>query len=126
MHFFVDPMLRPLTPELYPGNFFEWSALLLFKIIFVQLFFCFAPMAFFLRLLPSIKHAAAACVGLGIFVSFLKISGLQIPVPAGFALAILAARGVSAALSVWFYVEGGILLSTAWIVCLELRHFATL
>ena len=98
----------------------------LFVAAFIQLFLCFAPMAFFLRLLQSPLYAATATVCLGILVTFFKLQGTPEPVPILTAAGIMGVRGVSMSLSVWFYWEGGILLALWWTLLLELRHLVVL
>lgn len=123
---FIDPVLRPLTPEVYPNTFREWGALALFDLGFVQLFLCFAPMAYFSRVSSNPLLAAAATVGLSLLVALLRLRGLPVSVPFTTAAAVLAVRGLSAACSVWSYREGGILLAAWWTLLLDLRHLAAL
>lgn len=126
MYAFLDPVLRPLTPEVYPGTIREWGATTLFAVAFVPLLLCFGPLAFCLRLLPSSSYAAYAAVSLGFVVAFLKLQGMPGPVSTAMAAGILAVRGASTALSVWFYWEGGILPALWWTLLLESRHLAEL
>ena len=126
MYAFLDPVLRPLTPEVYPGTLQQWGAATLFAVAFAPLFLCFGPAAFALRLLPSTAYAAYAVVSLGLVVAFMKLLGMPGPVSTPLAAGILAVRAVSTALSVRFYWEGGILLTLWWTLLLELRHLAAL
>ncbi|TBR23561.1 hypothetical protein EPO15_05740 [bacterium] len=124
MAVFLDPVLRPLTPQVYPTNLSEWVSMTLFTAAFAQLCLCFAPLAFALRLLPSAPHAAVAAVVWALSVTVLKFYGLPQPVGPLSSVAVLAARGASAAACVWFYWEGGLPLALWWTLLLELRHFA--
>lgn len=121
---FLDPVLRPLAPEVYPTTIQGWLAQAFFTTTFTQLCLCFAPLAFALRLLPTPPHAAVTAVVWAMAVTVLKFYGLPQPVAPLVSVAVLAARGVSAALCVWFYWEGGLLLALWWTVLLELRHLA--
>ncbi|MBI5595990.1 MAG: hypothetical protein HY928_07870 [Elusimicrobia bacterium] len=123
---FLDPVLRPLTPEVYPGSAREWAAMALFDAGFVQLFLCFAPMAYFARVSSNPFLAGAATVGFGLLVAALRLKGLPAPVPFLTAAAVLAVRGVSAACCVWAYREGGVLLTLWWTLLLDLRLLAAL
>lgn len=123
---FLDPVLRPLTPEAYPASAHEWAALALFDAGFAQLFLCFAPFAYFARVSSNPFLAAAATVGLGLLVAALRLWGLPAAVPLPTAAAALAARGAAAACCVWAYREGGVLLALWWALLLDLRLLAAL
>lgn len=122
MCFFLDPVLRPLTPEVYPTTAQAWLAQLFFTTAFAQLCLCFAPLAFGLRLLPTPSHAAVAAVVWALGVTVLKFVGMPVAVSPLVSVAVLAARGVSAALCVWFYWEGGLPLALWWTLVQEARH----
>ena len=79
-------------------------------------------MAFFLRLAPSARHAAVMTVLFGVFVTSLKLSGLEVPIPAALTAAVLALRLGTASLAVWFYLRGGVLLVCWAAFVIELRH----
>lgn len=123
---FLDPVMRPLTPEVYPTTLQAWVAMTFFTAAFAQLCLCFAPLAFALRLSPSPAHAAVAAVVWALAVTVLKFHGLPQPVAPLTAVAVLAARGVAAGLCLRFYWEGGLPLALWWTLLLELRHLAAL
>lgn len=123
---YLDPVLRPLTPQVYPTTLSEWVSVTLFTAAFAQLCLCFAPLAFALRLLPTAAHAAVAAVVWAVAVTVLKFYGLPQPVSPLLSVGVLAARGVSAALAVWFYLEGGLPLALWWTLLVELRHLPAL
>src|SRR5690242_40187 len=49
-HALVDPALRRIMPADYPSDVASWLARSSFQILFVPLFICFAPFAFFMRM----------------------------------------------------------------------------
>ena len=102
---FLDPVLRPLTPEVYPTTTPAWLAQAFFTLAFAQLCLCFAPLAFALRLLPTPANALVAAVVWALGVTVLKFFGMPQAVPPLTAVAVLAARGAAAALSLWLYWE---------------------
>src|ERR1043166_9455311 len=44
-HFLIDPALRTKVPDDYPRTYWQWTAMTLFDLAFVQLFLLFAPFA---------------------------------------------------------------------------------
>lgn len=122
----LDPVLRPLTPEVYPTTGQAWAAQAFFTVAFVPLCVCFAPLAFALRLLPTPANALVAAVVWALAVTVLKFFGLPQAVPPLTAVAVLAARGVAASVCLWLYWEGGLALALWWTLLLELRHLASL
>ncbi|MFH2202397.1 MAG: hypothetical protein ABIJ96_04740 [Elusimicrobiota bacterium] len=124
MHHFIDPALRPLLPENYPQSLEKLAAMTLFTAAFAQLFLCFAPMAFFLRLFRSTPQSILLTVLVGIFVVFMKLSPLRLPL--SLLVCLLAVRGLSGYLAVFFYMRGGVLAAWWWVVLLEARHLLAL
>ncbi len=118
----IDPTLRPIVPELYPKNLMEWQAIVFFECTFAQLFLCFAPLAFVARLLPSRRSAIAATILFGVFVTYLKLRGLTVPVSLPLGAGLMALKAASMALVLAFYLEGGVLLVWWWTLLLEARH----
>lgn len=119
---FVDPWLRTLTPEAYPDDLAQWRAILFFRTTFALLFLILAPLAFFLRLLPSWRHAAGATVCFGVFVTSLKINAMPTaPSPAWIA-GLMILKAASMSLGVFFYLRGGALLVFWWVLLSETRH----
>ena len=55
-------LLRLLAPTDFPHNPTQWFEHLCFSLALEQVFLCFAPFAFFVRLLPRVKAAAVATV----------------------------------------------------------------
>ncbi len=121
---FIDPTLRPLLPENYTDSIGKLAAMTLFTAAFTQLFLCFAPMAFFLRLFKSTAQAVLLTVLAGVFAAFLKVGSLEMPLL--FLLCVLAVRGLSGYLGVYFYLRGGALAVWWWTILLESRHLADL
>ncbi len=122
LHFFVDPTLRPLAPEIYPDSARGLAGMTLFTAAFTQLFVCFAPMAFFLRLTGSTERSVILTVFLGVVLVFIKMSSFQAPWL--FIAGMMAFRALSGYLAVYFYLRGGVLAVWVWTVLLEARHLA--
>lgn len=122
LYFFVDPTLRPLAPELYPDSARGLLGMTLFTAAFTQLFVCFAPMAFFLRLTGSTERSVILTVFLGMVLVFIKMTSLQAPWL--FIAGLMAFRALSGYLAATFYLRGGVLAVWVWTVLLEARHLA--
>ncbi len=122
----VDPALRPLTPEDYPASLKAWVAMTLFSLSLEPLFLCFAPFAFFMRLFPSPKAAAVLTVLWGLCVMYLKMDSSPVPLPAALVVELVVLRLGLAALSVYFYLRGGVWLVLYCGLWLHARHLVTL
>jgi hypothetical protein len=126
MHFLLDPTLRQINPEEYPGTWQLWLAATLFALAFTQLFLVFAPYAWAVRLFRNEYVAACITITFGVMVWLLKVQSSQHVLPAMLLIELLALRIVQAFFAVWFYQRGGILL-VWWIGFLgEARHLLTL
>jgi hypothetical protein len=126
LHLFVDSVLQPLVPGDYPGTHEAWLAMTLFTLAFDQLFLCFAPFAFFVRLLQNQRVAAGLTVLFGVALLCLRIKSLA-PLLSPFFIAELFAWRTSAGfLTLYFYLKGGALLAWWWVLLLQLRLLITL
>lgn len=122
LHFLMDPQLRVTTPNDYPADWHAWIAMSLFALAMDPLFLCFAPYAFFMRLLRKPEVSLALTVMFGIFVQYLKINSSR-PLPSLLLIIELAAvHLVGGFASVYFYVKGGVLPVWVAIFLLQSRH----
>ena len=121
-HFSLDDKLRIITPQVYPTDWSSWAAMSLFSLSLEQLFLCFAPFAFFIRLSHRQTTAVGFTIVFGLFVVFLNLnSGKSLP-GMGLTAELIALRVVSAFVNVFFYLKGGVLL-VWWIgLVIQLRH----
>jgi hypothetical protein len=122
LHLWLDPSLRLRTPEDYPREIAQWIALVLFSLAFNQLFLVFAPFAWAMRLFRSTRMAALLTVLFGVFVLVLKNRSSPTPMPSALLPGLLVVRVVVGALSVYFFLRGGVLLAWWWGLLLQTRH----
>jgi hypothetical protein len=120
--FWMDPVLRPLVPDDYPATLGLWLAMTLFAVTFEQLFLCFAPFAFFLRLTRRPGIAGGLTVLFGVFLVYLQARARLGQVALFFVIELFAWRVVAGCLSLFFLVKGGALLTLWWVFLLQLRH----
>jgi uncharacterized membrane protein len=122
LHLWLDPSLRLRTPEDYPGTIEQWIALALFSLAFNQLFLVFAPFAWAMRLFQNAAMAAILTVLFGVFVMLIKNHASPNPMSAALLLGLLVVRLTVGALSVYFYLRGGVILVWWWGLLLQSRH----
>ena len=126
LHLFIDSVLQPLVPGDYPGTHEAWLAMTLFTLAFDQLFLCFAPFAFFVRLLKNQRVAAGLTVLFGVALLCLRIKSLTPLVSPFFIAELFVWRTAAGFLTLYFYRKGGALLAWWWVLLLQLRHLITL
>lgn len=122
LHFVMDPQLRVTTPKDYPADWHSWVAMCLFTLAIDPLFFCFAPFAFFMRLLRKPEASLALTVMFGIFVQCLKINSSRPWPPALLIIELLMVHIVAGFVNVYLYLKGGALVVWWAVFVLELRH----
>jgi len=118
----IDPILRPLVPGDYPTNIESWLAFTCFALAFDQLFLCFAPFAFFLRLTRKPATAASLTVLFGVVLVYIKARTWSDQFSSLFVIELFAWRVAAGFLSVFFFFKGGVLLNAWWILLLQVRH----
>jgi hypothetical protein len=118
----LDPSLRLRTPEDYPTTVPQWAALTLFSLAFSQLYLVFAAFAWFIRLFQHTGMAAVLTVLFGVFVLVVKNQGSPSPMSTELLLGLLASRVLLGALTVYFYLRGGLALAWWWGLLLQSRH----
>jgi hypothetical protein len=123
---FIDSVLQPLVPGDYPDTHKAWLAMTLFTLAFDQLFLCFAPVAFFARLLQNQWVAAGLTVLFGVVLLGLKIKSLAPLVSPFFIAELFVWRTAAGFLTLYFYLKGGALLAWWWVLLLQLRHLIPL
>jgi hypothetical protein len=125
-HFCVDPQLRLVTPKDYPSSLSDWLAMSLFALGFEPLFFCFAPFAFFIRLLQRQELALVLTVLWGIFILALRLgSSANLP-PIWVVAELMLLRVLAGFVSVYFYLKGGALVVWWMVLLVQLRYLADL
>lgn len=126
LHLVIDPTLRSATPQDYPATWGAWIAMSLFLLTFDQLFLCFAPFAFFVRLLRSPSVAGVFTVVLGAFLLWLKFRRMPEGLSDLFVLELFGWRLLAGSVSVYFLIRGGIWMTLWWVALLQLRHLIAL
>lgn len=121
-----DPTLRQLAPTDFPRNPAQWAEHALFNLALEQLFLCFAPFAFCVRLLPSAKAAAIGVVLFGLLVFALKLQGVSAALPWKMVLGLACFRALNSAVTVWLYCQGGAWLVWLFALLLLSRHWFAL
>lgn len=118
----VDPQMRLTTPKDFPATHAAWIAMSLFTLAFEPLFFCFAPFAFFMRLIRKPQVAIVLTVLFEVFVLYLKLSLSKTLPSALFVTALVLLRITAGFVSLYLYAQGGALLVWWMVVLVELRH----
>jgi hypothetical protein len=126
LRLFIDSVLQPLVPGDYPGTYEEWLAMTLFLLAFDQLFLCFAPFAFFVRLSQNQRAAAGLTVCFGLALLGLRIRSLIPQLSPFFVAELCVWRAAVGFLTLYFYRNGGALLAWWWVLLMQLRHWITL
>jgi len=126
LRLFIDSVLQPLVPGDYPDTYEAWLAMTLFTLAFDQLFLCFAPFAFFVRLSQNQRAAAGLTVLFGVALLCLRINSLASQVSPFFVAELFVWRTGAGFLALYFYLKGGALLVWWWVLLLQLRHMITL
>lgn len=117
----VDPTLRGERPSDYPESMGAWAFFTLFNLGFSQLFLCYAPLAFFLRLFRHSMVAVGLTVlfGLGLLTAQLDATGLELEL--GFVVVLYLLRVVFGAIAAILFLFGGLLPAVTWVLLLECR-----
>lgn len=117
----VDPTLRGIRPTDYPTSPTTWLAAALFNLAFSQLFVCYAPLAFFLRLTRHPTTTVAFTVLFGLALLTAQIHSSNIEISAGFALTLFSIRALFGTLSAIIFLRGGLLPAATWSLILDVR-----
>jgi hypothetical protein len=117
----VDPTLRSARPIDYPSTLPTWSFSTLFNLGFSQLFLCYAPMAFFLRLLrlPVAAVGLTIVFGLGLLAAQLHATGVELE--PRFLLGLYLLRALLGGIAAMLFFRGGLLPAATWTLLLECR-----
>ena len=121
-----DPTLRQLAPTDFPRTHGQFAEHVLFNLAFEQLFLCFAPFAFCVRLLPGAKGAGFGVVLLGLAVFALKLQSVAAAITWDMALGLAFFRALHSAVAVWLYWQGGVWLVWLFALLLQCRHLFAL
>lgn len=120
---FGDPVLRQLAPTDFPRNPGQWLDHMLFNLALEQLFLCFAPFAFLVRLVPSAKAAAVGVVLFGLLVFALKLQSMKTTLAWDVALVMVIFRAIHSTVTIWLYLRGGAWLVWLFALLLQCRHW---
>jgi hypothetical protein len=123
LHFWLDPILRTTTLEVYPKTPVQCVAQALWALSFIQLYLIFAPFAWFMRLFQHTGVAAALTVLFGVFVMVIRNHSSPAPIPSSLLIGLLAVRVGTGALSIYFLLRGGLPLVWWWGLLLQSRHW---
>ncbi len=119
---FGDATLRQLAPTDFPRNPGQFAEHILFNLALEQLFLCFAPFAFCVRLLPNAKAAGVGVVLFGLLVFALKLQSVAAAITWDLALGLAFFRALHSGVSVWLYQQGGVWLVWLFAFLLQCRH----
>lgn len=122
LYFAIDPLSRQIAPLQFPKDFNGWLANLLFTLGFEQLFVCFAPFAFFVRLAHRRDVAFILTVLFGVLILCLQLSAADQLVLSALAVKLLVARIAVNSLALWFYLQGGLWTAWWWSFLINTRH----
>jgi hypothetical protein len=125
LHFWIDPLIRPLTPKDFPADFKHWLASTVFSLAFMQLFLLYAPFDWAMRLFRNEQPAMWLTVIFGIVVLLLRNNSLPTELPVSFLILLMGLKITGIFFAVWFYLRGGIFLVWWLDVLLEARHLLT-
>jgi hypothetical protein len=119
--FAVDPTLRNVRPTDYPTTLAAWIFATLFNLGFSQLFLCYAPMAFFLRLFrqPAVAVGLTVLFGLGLLAAQLDVVGFELE--PRFVLGLYLLRALFGGIAALLFLRGGLLPAATWTLLLECR-----
>ena len=126
LHQFVDPACRTKTPEDYPANLGQWTAMTLFSLGFTQLFLIFAPYDWSVRLFKRRWLGILFTVLFGVFVLVVKTRSSPTPIAPWLFCVLIAVRAGIATISVWLYSRHGVILTWWWGFLLQTRHLLDL
>jgi len=126
LRLFIDSVLQILLPGDYPDTYEAWLAMTLFTLGFDQLFLCFAPFAFFVRLISDQRVAATLTVLFGVVLLGLRIESLGGQVSPGFITGLFVWRIAAGFLTLYFYLKGGLSLVWWCALLMQLRHLINL
>jgi hypothetical protein len=117
----IDPTLRAERPADYPATIPAWFASVLFNLAFSQLFLCYAPVAFFLRLFrrPAAAVGLTVLFGLGLLAAQLNATGIELN--PGFVLGLYLLRALFGAIPALLFLRGGLFPAATWTLLLECR-----
>jgi len=126
LHWFIDPVLRPVAIEDYPTSPISLAAMTLFTLSFDQLFVCFAPFAFLMRPFRNRNVATGLTVLFGMFLLYIhaRLWNAQFSMP--FVFELFAWRAASGFVAVYFFLRGGAMLTLWWAFLPQLRHIPAL
>ena len=125
LHFWSDPLMRPVTPKDFPPDVKHWAATTVFNLAFMQLFLLFAPFDWAIRLFRNEKVALWITAAFGILVLLLRNNSLPAELSGWLLTALIISKIAGIFFGVWFYLRGGIFLVWWLDLLLESRHLLT-
>ncbi|MGB0581250.1 MAG: hypothetical protein ACPGVU_16245 [Limisphaerales bacterium] len=121
-YFLVDPGYRAVAPNEYPYTFNAWWRQVLFTMAFSELFLCYAPLAFFVRLAQDEEWAMKLTVGFNVFFVAVKLFTMPQAPGAATIIALLILRLGIAYAAVRLYRWSGILAVSLLVLITQSRH----
>lgn len=122
LHFGLDPVYQKLFPKEFPADPQAWIAFTLFDLALTDLFLCFAPLAFFARLIKDQRWVIGLTIGFNLLVLGLKLGASPESPPLGIILALTIYRLIDAAAAVYLYRWGGVWPVWYLTLLIDLRH----
>ena len=117
----LDPPLRQLMPGEFPSDTTSWLAMCAFQVLFVPLFTCLAPYAFFMRLLQRPAAAMSLTVLWGVVIAYARLSSVPTLPALTVTAMIFLTRVVGGFAAVYFYLNGSVWLIWWIALLLQLR-----
>jgi hypothetical protein len=117
----VDPTLRRVRPDDYPTSLPAWSFNALFNLGFSQLFLCYAPIAFFLRLFRQPVAAVGLTILFGLGLLAAQMNTLDMDLAPRFLLVLYLVRAGFGGIAALLFLRGGLLPAATWTMLLECR-----
>jgi hypothetical protein len=117
----VDPTLRNARPADYPTSLPTWTFATLFNLGFSQLFLCYAPMAFFLRLFRQPTAAVGLTVLFGLGLLAAQLDAVHIELHPRFVLRLYVLLVLFGGIAALLFLRGGLLPAATWTLLLECR-----
>lgn len=117
----IDPTLRQHRPIDYPATLPAWTVTTLFNLGFSQLFLCYAPMAFFLRLLRLPQLAVGLTVAFGLCLLAAQLNAMGENLQPLFVLKLYVVRAMFGVVTALLFLRGGLVPAATWTLLLESR-----
>lgn len=126
LHFLTDPPFRAVFPKDFPNSFSAWIAHTLFAVAFIELFLCYAPLAFFARLFRNQIGVICLTLALNLFILAVKLGSVPTLPPALAVIALVEYRVLVTFAAIRLYRWSGVGAVSFLVVMIQARHLFTL